>query len=118
MSIAYGYDEGWTQSRGVKGFIALDPEPAEPDVPDGDDFTSILLPPHIQMSAHILHLLFGWWVWQAGKVVCMRVVVRTCKNNYTPAGRVKRCVLSTKKGSSISFHSIISSIILPCYIIA
>ena len=46
MSTARGRDGGRTQSGGVKGVIALepeagpepDPEPADPDDPDGDDF--------------------------------------------------------------------------------
>lgn len=38
MSTARGRDGGRTQSGGVKGVIAPDPGPAEPDDPDVDDF--------------------------------------------------------------------------------
>jgi hypothetical protein len=37
MKSARGRDGGRTQSGGVKGVIAPDPGPAEPDDPDGDD---------------------------------------------------------------------------------
>ena len=53
MSTARGRDGGRTQSGGVKGVIAPDAGPAEPDDPDGDDFWRI-----IECHAFFLAVLF------------------------------------------------------------